>query len=61
MLLDRWKLLKQVMADPQLNPSALRVMFFLLNRENSKTNPLSVIIGAGVMGFLFYMIFKKDK
>ena len=40
MLLDRWKLLKQVMADPQLNPSALRVMFFLLNRENSKTKAL---------------------
>ena len=31
------------------------------HRENSKTNPLSVIIGAGIMGFLFYMIFKKDK
>ena len=40
MLLDRWKLLKQVMADTQLNPSALRVMFFLLNRENSKTKAL---------------------
>ena len=40
MLLDRWKLLKEVMADNSLNPSALRVMYFLLNRENSKTKAL---------------------
>ena len=40
MLLDRWKLLKEVMADNNLNPSALRVMYFLLNRENSKTKAL---------------------
>ena len=31
------------------------------HRENSKTNPFSVIFGVGIMGFVFYMIFKKDK
>ena len=40
MLLKRWQLLKEVMADNNLNPSALRVMYFLLNRENSKTKAL---------------------
>tara|TARA_R100000655_G_scaffold4151_1_gene13561 strand:+ start:447 stop:1043 length:597 start_codon:yes stop_codon:yes gene_type:complete len=40
MLLDRWKLLLEVMADRKLNSSALRVMTFLLNRENSKTKAL---------------------
>ena len=40
MLLKRWQLLKEVMADNSLNPSALRVMYFLLNRENSKTKAL---------------------
>jgi DNA-binding MarR family transcriptional regulator len=40
MLLKRWQLLKEVMADNSLNPSALRVMYFLLNRENSTTKAL---------------------
>lgn len=40
MLLKRWKLLLEVMADTKLNASALRVMTFLLNRENSKTKAL---------------------
>ena len=40
MLLKRWHLLKEVMADKHLNAAALKVMFFLLNRENSKTKAL---------------------
>lgn len=41
MLLDRWKLLSKVMSDNRLtSASSLKVMFFLLNRENSKTKAL---------------------
>ena len=40
MLLKRWSLLKAIMADQRLNPSALRVMYFMLDRENSKTKAL---------------------
>ena len=40
MLLKRWHLLKEVMSDKHLNAASLRVMFFLLNRENSKTKAL---------------------
>jgi len=40
MLLKRWHLLKDVMSDKHLNAAALKVMYFLLNRENSKTKAL---------------------
>jgi hypothetical protein len=40
MLLKRWLLLKDVMSDKHLNAASLKVMYFLLNRENSKTKAL---------------------
>lgn len=40
MLLKRWKLLLEVMADNTLHASSYRVMTFMLNRENSKTKAL---------------------
>lgn len=40
MLLDKWKLLGVVMSNRKVQPSAERVMYALLNRENSKTKAL---------------------
>ena len=39
-LLDKWKLLKNINADVNLNSSARRIMFYLLDRENSRTKAL---------------------
>ena len=40
MILEKWKLLKVANADTRLNSAARRIMIFLLDRENSKTNAL---------------------
>ena len=39
-LLEKWKLLKHVNSDVNLNSSAKRIMIYLLDRENSKTKAL---------------------
>jgi len=40
MLLKRWKLFKDGLSDKNLNNASVRCLFFLLERENSKTGAL---------------------